>query len=214
MIKTGKIIKAFNLVALSLGIAASLSAQEMPTRSKDKVVKVSDPKFNEIQSPNINVSGASKSYRPKDWLEIEVELEISKWKPKLIDEYVDGISVKWWVVVKGQDRKTYLVEKTVQHVNIPEDEKVFTSVYLSPNTLRRITGKNKASEGDIEAVGGEIQLGGEMLGFFSHGKDKGWWRKPLGSVERTTKFPLLNKDETPFKFLWYDRYAEIKPKNN
>lgn len=213
MITTRNFLRPLTLGLLALGLASPLVAQEMPVRSKDKVIKATEPKFNELQSPNINVSGASKSYRPKDWLEIEVELAVSSWKPKLVDEYVDSIAVKWWVVVKGQDRKNYLIEKTVEHVNIPEDESVFTSVYLSPNTLRRITGKNKVSKSDIEAIGGEIQLGGEMLGFFTHGKPKGWWRQKLDSVERTRKFPLLNKDETPFKFLWYDRYAEIRSKN-
>ncbi|MGC6426804.1 MAG: Amuc_1102 family pilus-like protein [Akkermansiaceae bacterium] len=214
MVTTRNSIQSLTLAFLVLGFAASLFAQEMPVRSKTKEVKASDPKFNELQSPDVNVGGAAKKFRPKNWLEIEVELGVGKWNPKLADGYVDNLTVKWWVVVKGQDRKTYLMEKTVEHVNVPEDEEVVVSIYISPNTLKRITGKDSAGKGDIEAVGGEIQEGGEMLGFFNHGNKKGWWRQPLDSVERTGKFPLLNKDETPFKFLWYDRYAEIRPKNN
>ena len=143
-----------------------------------------------------------------------MSFKVQKLKNPPKDEYLDSVDVKWWVVVKGQDRKTYLMEKSVTHVNIPVDEEVVASVYLSPNALRRITGNSSASKSDLEAVGGEVHYAGEMVGFFSHGKRDGWWRKDLGSVERTAKFPLLDKNETPFKFLWYDRYAEIAPKNN
>jgi len=38
-------------------------------------------------------------------------------------------------------------------------------------------------------------------------KSKGrWWDK----LTPYKKIPLLNKNETPFKFFWWDRYAEIE----
>ena len=40
-------------------------------------------------------------------------------------------------------------------------------------------------------------------------KDKpGWWVS--GKLSRYDKIPLRNKNETPFKFLWWDRYLEIE----
>lgn len=212
MNNSGKTLKQLTLLALSLGLALPANAQEMPTPSKTNVVTASDPKFVELQSPDVNVGGANKKFRAKDWLEIEVALDVKKWSPKPQDDYIDSLTIKWWIVVKGQDRKTYLMEKTVQHINIPVDEPSVVSVYLSPNTLKRITGKDGGGKSDLEAVGGQVDFGGEMVGFFSHGKKAGWWVQDLGSVERTSKFPLLNKDETPFKTYWYDRYAEILPK--
>jgi len=146
-------------------------------------------------------------------LEIEVKLKVNRLRVPPKDNYLDEIQVNWHVVVKGQDRKAYKISKSVTHVNIPTDEEVYVSVYLSPNTLRRITGKAKASKSDLEAVGGEVALNGEMVGFFSHGERAGWWRKPLKNVEATSKFPLLDKTQTPFAALWYDRYAEVKAKN-
>jgi hypothetical protein len=212
---TRKSLRLTLLVVLSAGFMLPVSGQdEMPKLSKEKSMDVTDPSFDELQSPDINVPGASKKFRAKQWLEVSVDMKVKKWRPKLEDEYVDSLTIKWWVVVKGQDRKTYLIQKDVQHVNIPEDEAVVASVYLSPNTLKRITGKDRAGKSDLEAVGGEIHFGGEMVGFFTHGKSAGWWRKDLGSVEKTQKFPLLNKDETPFKIFWYDSYAEIAPKKN
>jgi|TARA_B110000914_G_scaffold11240_1_gene9018 hypothetical protein len=181
--------------------------------SKDAKFAVDDPEFTTLQSPTIN-DGNSKKFRAKNWLEVEVKLKVQKLAEEPKDKYLDEIKVTWHIVVKGQDRKSYKITKTVTHVNIPTDEEVYVSIYLSPNTLKRITGKDKASKSDLEAVGGEIELRGAMVGFFSHGEKAGWWRKALKDVEATSKFPLLNKNQTPFAPLWYDRYAEVMPKND
>jgi hypothetical protein len=42
---------------------------------------------------------------------------------------------------------------------------------------------------------------------------KPFWTLASDNLSRTDKVPLLNKNETPFKFLWYDRYAEIEEKD-
>jgi len=180
--------------------------------SKDARFNVDDPQFDGLQSPTIN-DGNGKKFKPKDWLEVEVKLKVQKLKEEPKDKYLDEIKVNWNVVVKGQDRKAYWIKKTVTYVNIPTDEEVYVSIYLSPNTLKRITGKDRAGKGDLEAVGGEVELAGAMVGFFSHGEKAGWWRKSLKGVEVTQKFPLLDKTQTPFAPLWWDRYAEVKPKN-
>ena len=178
--------------------------------SKDARFDVGDPSFEELQSPVIS-EGNGKRFAPKDWLEIEVEVKVGRLKEEPKDGYLDEFKVNWHVVVKGQDRKNYWIKKTVTHVNLSREDSVFVSIYLSPNTLRRITGKDRASKSDLEAIGGEIEYRGKMVGSFSHGEKDGWWTKTLKSVEVTQKFPLLNKTQTPFAPLWYDRYAEVKP---
>ncbi|MEJ6648636.1 MAG: hypothetical protein QNL24_15085 [Akkermansiaceae bacterium] len=204
--------KILNTVAvLGLTMASVFGQADEIKASKDNKFAVGNPDFVELPSPSID-TGVNKKFKPKDWLEIEVRFKVQKLKSPPKDEYLDSVDVKWWIVVKGQDRKAYLMEKVVNHVNIPVDEEMIASVYISPNTLRRITGSSSAGKSDLEAVGGEILYNGEMVGFFTHGQRKGWWREDLKSVERTSKFPLLNKSETPFQTLWYDRYAEIAPK--
>ena len=42
------------------------------------------------------------------------------------------------------------------------------------------------------------------------GELAGWINAP--SLSRTEKFPLLDKNQTPFRALWWDRYAEIQEK--
>jgi hypothetical protein len=56
-------------------------------------------------------------------------------------------------------------------------------------------------------------MNGEKVGVAVAGKGKeGWWTNSKLS-DQSTKYPLLNKDETPFSNLWYDRYPEIQKKN-
>lgn len=201
-----------NFVVVASGLAFSSIASGQLTQSKDAKFSVEDPKFETLQSPEIQ-DGNAKNLKPKDWLEVEVKLKVDKLREQPKDNYLDEITVNWHVVVKGQDRKAYKISRSITHVNIPTDEEVYVSIYISPNTLRRITGKLKASKSDLDAVGGEVALRGEMVGFFSYGERAGWWRKELKGVEATSKFPLLDKTQTPFAPLWYDRYAEVKPKD-
>lgn len=201
-----------HFVPLALSLALSLAAQGQLKPSEKNKFTVDGPDFEELQSPEIN-DGNAKNFKPKDWLEIEVKLQVDELERQPADNYLDQITVMWHVVVKGQDRKAYKISRSVTHVNIPTDEEVYVSIYLSPNTLRRVTGKPRASKSDLEAVGGEIAYNNEMVGFFSSGERAGWWRKPLKGVEATNKFPLLDKTQTPFAPLWYDRYAEVQPKD-
>lgn len=197
------------LVATSAFLAVNSAAQELPF-SKTNKFTLGRLKFEDLPSPQADI-GFAKRFKQKDWLEIEVPIKTNRIASPPVDQYLDQFKVHWYVVVKGQDNKGYMMEKTVTHVNLPMDEEVFVSIYLSPNTMRRITGKEGASKADIEAIGGEVEFSGELVGFFAHGAKDGWWRQPLKNIERTNKFPLLTKQETPFAPFWYDRYAEILP---
>lgn len=175
----------------------------------------SNLKFEELKSPNVS-DGNSKKFRQKDWIEIEVTAKLDHVPlANKTEEFHDSVTVNWNIIFKGQDRKIYWIKKTVEHVNVPSDEDVVFSVYLSPNTVKRITGKDKGGKSDLEAVGGEIHVNGAQSGFFKYGKFKaGWWNAAAPeSVTVTEKYPLLSKDQTPFKLFWYDRYAEIKAKD-
>ncbi|MGE9268199.1 MAG: Amuc_1102 family pilus-like protein [Verrucomicrobiales bacterium] len=172
--------------------------------------KVDKPNFDALPSPEIRV-GKDKSFKPRDWLEMEVEFELEA-KPEPDDGYIDRLTVQWYVAVKQREGNGFwLLSKNVEHVNVKLDEKLFSSVYMTPNTYERLTGSEKVSKGDIRAVGGILLVNGVKVGTFmtSGNEDQPWWESSAGGLSRTDKFPLLNKNETPFKSLWYDRYAEL-----
>ncbi len=177
-------------------------------------VEMDKPEIAEITSPDLGGDSAKKNFKPKDWMEVEMKIKLeAKDKDKL---FADKMTVKWHIAAKNPDKggKGFIMlEKEVTHVNVPIGEDIYVSVYLSPNSLKRLTGGDRISKSDINDVGGQIIVDGQepvdsKKGYFTMDKKAGWWTS--GSLSRYDKIPLLNKDETPFKILWYSRYAELE----
>ena len=170
---------------------------------------VGKPDFDDLQSPEVGGNTAKKSFSPKDWLEVEVKFNISNAGRDA--KFVDRVNIRWYVSVKNPEGSGYwLLEKSVTHTNVPVGEDLYASVYLSPNGVKRLSGSERAGKSVVDYVGGEIEIGGTREVFVSKGsKSKPFWTVSSSNLSRTEKVPLLNKNETPFKFLWYDRYAEI-----
>ncbi|SHJ68185.1 hypothetical protein SAMN02745181_2341 [Rubritalea squalenifaciens DSM 18772] len=207
-------MKQKKLNSLLSAVAVGFIALVTPVFGQTGKVDVDDPKFDVLQSPEFGGNTNKKNFKPKDWLEAEAKIKIEM--PKGYDKaFIDRVTVKWKIAVKNPEGKGYiLLEKEVNHVNVPVDEDVYVSIYISPNTIKRISGNDRASKSIIKSVGGEILVNGQAAhnksGQFSTDGKPGWWNSP--SMSRNDSIPLLNKDETPFKALWYDRYAEIEKK--
>jgi hypothetical protein len=195
----------YALCALLALLPATVSAQAR--------FDVDDPSFDDLKSPEVGGNTSVKRFTPKDWLEVEVKFKISDSGSKA--EFVDRVNIRWYVAVKNPEGRGYwLLEKSVTHVNVPVGEDVFASVYLSPNGVKRLSGSDRASKSVVEYVGGEIEIGGNRQIFVNKGsKTKPFWTVASDSLSRTEKVPLLNKNETPFRFLWHDRYAEIEERD-
>lgn len=179
----------------------SLQAQGQAKATIDK------PDFDDLPSPDISV-GKSKSFKPKDWLEVEAKVKIDV-KPNPKVPFIDQVTVKWYVAVENPETKGFLLlTKDVNHLNVPTDEEIYVSCYLSPSTIKRLTGKDRAGRSTVDAVGIEILWNGVKIGEATTKYSEGWWNSP--KLSRTDKYPLLDKYSTPFKFLWWDRYAEIQ----
>jgi hypothetical protein len=194
-------------VALLAGI---FTISLLPVSAQDLVAKieVDKPDFDNLQSPEMG-SGAGKKAKPKEWLEVEVKFNVEAVKPEAKDGFVDQATVVWYVAVENPGGKGYwLMEKQIIHVNIEIGEDIYTSVYLSPNSVKRLSGKDRAAKSIVWGVAGTITVGGTTETFNSQPSKKNWWESE--NLSRTEKVPLLNKSETPFKALWWDRYAEIQ----
>ncbi len=207
-------MKYLNCKSLVSAVLLGLVSTSAPLLAQQYKAKVDTPKFDDLPSPNIN-AGKSKRFKPKDWLEVEVKFRLESKDRK--QKFADKVTVKWYVVVTNPSKqrggtKYVLIEKEINHVNVPIGEDIYSSVYLSPTAVMRISGRDRAGKSIVDRVGGEILVNGmapvKKSGQFSSKGDPGWWNS--GSLSRYTKVPLLNKNETPFKFLWWDRYAEIE----
>jgi hypothetical protein len=171
------------------------------------------PSFDTLPSPEFS-GGKQKGFRPKDWLEMEVKLRVLM-QPEPKSKTCDKLTVKWYIALKNPEKAgTYLlVTKDVEHVNIPLDDDIYCSVYISPASMKRLTGTDRVSKTVIEYVGYEVLVNGQKVAEeTNHGK-AGWWNVASDKISRTDTVPLLNKSETPFRDMWWDRYAEVSAPN-
>ena len=167
------------------------------------------PKFDDLPSPEFS-GGKQRPFKPKDWLEIEASFTIQM-KPEPPSKTAEKVLIKWYVAVKHPDKPNsfLLLTKDITHVNIPLNEEIFSSVYLSPASIKRLTGADRAGKSSVELVGYEILVNGEKVDQETSKGQLGWWNNPSEKISRSETVPLLNKAETPFANHWWDRYAEI-----
>lgn len=166
------------------------------------------PSFDDLPSPEFS-GGKQKSFKPKDWLEIETKIKVSM-SPEPKSKTCDSLTVKWYVAVKNPEKpgSMLLLTKDIEHVNVPLEEEVYCSVYLSPASLKRLTGSDSGGKSAVEAVGFEILIDGVKVAEETTKFRPGWWNAASDKISRSDTVPLLNKAETPFGNMWWDRYAE------
>ncbi len=170
--------------------------------------------FDDIQSPEFS-GGKQKGFRPKDWLEIETKLKVLL-DPEPKSKTCDRLTVKWYVAVKNPEKSgtMLLLTKEIEHVNIPLNEEVYSSIYLSPASIKRLTGADRAGKNCVEAVGFEILVNGVKLAEETTKFKPGWWNSASEKISRSDAVPLLSKPFTPFSNMWWDRYAEVLDPRN
>lgn len=187
------------IAGLSIGSAFGQSAKVLGEK----------PSFDDLPSPEFS-GGKQKAFKPKDWLEIETKLKISL-SPEPKSKTCEKLTVKWYIAVKNPEKSgsMLLLTKDIEHVNAPLDEDIFCSVYLSPASIKRLTGSDKGGKNAVEAVGYEVLINGEKVATETSKFKAGWWNAASDKISRSESVPLLNKSETPFSTMWWDRYAEV-----
>lgn len=200
----------FSRFSFSLAASAVLAIASMGS-AYGQAAKVAGekPVFDDLPSPEFS-GGKQKSFKPKDWLEIETKLKISL-APEPLSKTCEKVTIKWYVAVKNPDKPgTFLLlTKDIDHVNVPlEDDQIFFSVYLSPASVKRLTGSDKGGKMAVEFVGYEVLVNGEKKLEETNKGKAGWWNTASDKISRSESVPLLTKAETPFANMWWDRYAE------
>lgn len=173
-------------------------------------VTAEKPTFDDLPSPEFS-GGKQKSFKPKDWLEVETKIKVEM-SPEPKSKTAPEILVKWYVAVKNPDRSGYffLLTKSVTHINVPLNEEIYSSVYLSPASIMRLTGSPKGGKSAVEYVGYEVLVDGEVKASDTSKGTAGWWKSTSEKLSASDTVPLLAKYETPFSIMWWDRYAEVK----
>jgi hypothetical protein len=178
------------LVALTVGGLAQVAVPQ-------GAVKLGKPQPSGIKSPEYQIqSGPQKRYKIGTWLEIEVPYEtLMDDISELTFEFVVGIGV-------GQNAK--LLDGNVTYINIPKGRDHYAVMYIPPRTLDKLTGGKTLTQADIANVWVTVKSQGATIDLTA-----------LKPENIPTNLPhlsglILNKNQTPFAPLYYDRYETIK----
>lgn len=196
--------------SLSVAVSTAICSLSIGTVFGQQAKVVAEKStFDDLPSPEFS-GGKQKSFKPKDWLEIETKLKISL-SPEPPSKTCEKLTVKWYIAVKNPEKSgtMLLLTKDIEHVNAPLDEDVYCSVYLSPASIKRLTGSDKGGKNAVEAVGYEVLINGVKVAEDTTKFRVGWWNASSDKISRSDTVPLLNKSETPFSTMWWDRYAEV-----
>lgn len=203
-----QIIRIFSIAIVAIFLYPhAVEAQAPAVRAQ---AQAGSPTFEDLQSPQIQTQTRDKRFTPRDWLEIEAAITL-KVLPAPPSGMVDRLTVKWYIAVQNPDKRGefLLLTREVNHVNVPLDEEIFSSVYLSPSSVRRISGDYRNPKKSVQFVGYEVIFNGEIVGTAaSRGARDNWWTVASDKVS-ASDMPLMTKPETPFAALWWDRYAEV-----
>ena len=151
---------------------------------------------NLISTPQFSYGGAEQ-HPPGGtdrWLEVEVEFAAAP-------EFTDELTVKYFILFNGR-----LLTGEVTHVNIPAGRERRSVVYVTPRTLARFAGNRPIAANSVQNVAVQIVQQGVVKAELSLARAQPQWYATIPQVAGL----VLNKNETPFAPLYWDRYEQIK----
>jgi hypothetical protein len=161
-----------------------------------KEFQITEIAKNLISSPQFTYAGAEQfpPPPPQRWLEVEVEFVAA---PAVTDE----LTVKYFILFSGT-----LLTGEVTHTNILAGRERRSVMYVSPRTISRFSGNRPVTLKSIQNVAVQILQKGVIKDELSLARASAQWYAALPQVSGL----VLNKNETPFAPLYWERYEQIK----
>lgn len=178
------------LVLLTLPLAVMAQTRAAPEFRLAKITK------NLISPPQFAYTGAQQyPINQRDrWLEVEVEFAAAP-------EVTDDLTVKYFILINGT-----VLTGEVTHVNVTAGRENRSVMYISPRVLARLTGSRTPAASAVQNIAVQIVQPGAVRDELSLVRAGPEWYAAMPRVAGL----LLNKNETPFAALYWDRYAQIK----
>jgi len=151
---------------------------------------------NLISTPDFSYGGGGR-YRINQgdrWLEVEVEFSAAP-------DWTDELTFKYYILFNGN-----LLTGEVTHVNIPAGRENRSVMYVSPRALTRFGNNRPIVANSFQNIAVQIVQGGAVKGELSLARAPAQW---FAAMPQISGF-VLNKNETPFAPLYWDRYEQIK----
>lgn len=151
---------------------------------------------NLITTPQFTYNGAQQyqANQRDRWLEVEAEFAAGP-------EFTDELTFKYFIMFNGK-----LLTGEVTHVNVAAGRENRSVMYVSPRTLARFMGNRPVSPANLQNIAVQILQQGAVKSELSLERGQPNWFAALPQVAGF----VLNKNETPFAPLYWDRYEQIK----
>ena len=152
---------------------------------------------NLITSPQFSYTGAQQyvANQREPWLEVEVEFTSTA-------EVTDDLTFKYYIAVNGS-----VLTGEVTHMNVMAGKGNRSVMYVPPKALDRLNGGRPVTSSAIQNITVQIVEQGAVKDEANLTRAVAKWYAALPQVPGL----LLNKNETPFAPLYWDRYEQIKP---
>jgi hypothetical protein len=149
-----------------------------------------------ISSPQFTYTGAEQYVTDsrERWLQVEVTLSATP-------EFSDELTVKYFILFNGK-----LLTGAVTHTNIPAGRENRSVIYVTPKTLQRLMPGRTVTTGALQNVTVQLLQQGVTKDEMTLTRAAMQW---YAAMPQTTGL-TLNKNETPFAPLYWDRYLQIK----
>ncbi len=178
-------LSLFAVLALVIPAAA-----QAPLRAGD--VKIDKAVPTNVRTPDYSLSsGPSKRSENREWLEVEVEFTT-------IPEMIDELTLNYKVLMGGK-----LLVGEVTHVNIPKGKGHLSVAYVSPRTMESLNGGKPPGPNAVQGLWIDAAKQGQVLAQFTTA------RTAVPNAPQLQGL-LLQKPNTPFAPLFWDRYEAIK----
>jgi hypothetical protein len=191
-------MKTLFLSLLAVGVLAIQAFGQAAAPVGPGSVKVTKIEIAGIKSPEFQiVNGPQKRSKLGTWLEIEVAFETK------VDD-IDELTFNYNVLIE----KT-LLDGNVTHVSIPKGPEHYSVMYIPPRALDRLMGGRPFTAASIGNAWVTILRQGQTLDSPQVNPKAAYKPTAMPNLPHLAGL-LLNKNETPFAPLFYDRYEAIK----
>ncbi|MDX1680387.1 MAG: Amuc_1102 family pilus-like protein [Akkermansiaceae bacterium] len=181
-------------------------------------VSIDDIELEVQPTPQYDVAGVKdKRFDLRQWIEIEIKLDVQTLERANPSGFIPELKIQWYAIMidkfeknKGKEPKVLTGETTLININA-RDGVAYAAAYISPDTIERLTGKDRANENDLKAIavivsGDDLKPNPGMLRVTAEEQSK-WWSS--GKYD-TLEGKITPKSKSPFALLWMDRYPTEK----
>jgi len=152
---------------------------------------------NFITSPQFTYTGAQQyvaNQRDK-WLEVEVEFASTA-------PFTDELTVKYYIAINGK-----VLTGEVTHMNIVGGRESRSVMYVPPGAIARVMENRAVAPNAVQNIAIQIVQQGTVKDENNLVRGAPGWYKGLPTLSGL----VLNKNDTPFAPLYWERYEQIKP---